>query len=104
MKKLSMLLGTAAGAFLLPAISFAEEAAQHADRPMYAIGKGFAVGVAALGCALGQGKIVSAALEGIARNPGASGQIFTPMILGVVFVETLLLFTLFLTGIMPIHP
>ena len=85
----------------MPAVSFAEEAAHDAaaGKPFYAIAKGFAVGVAAAGCALGQGKIVSAALDGIARNPGASGQIFTPMLLGVAFVETLLIFTLFLSGI-----
>ena len=99
MKKLNYLLG-AAVAFLMPAMAFAEDAAAaHADRPFYAIAKGFAVGIAALGCALGQGKIVSAALEGIARNPGAREQIFTPMLLGVVFVETLLIFTLFASGI-----
>lgn len=99
MKKLNYLLAGAV-AFLMPAVSFAEDAAHAAEgRPMYAIAKGFAVGIAALGCALGQGKIVSAALEGIARNPGAREQIFTPMLLGVVFVETLLIFTLFASGI-----
>ena len=99
MKKLNVLLGVAGAAWLLPAVSFAEDAAAHADKPFYALAKGFAVGVAALGCALAQGKIVSQALDGIARNPGASGQIFTPMLLGVAFVETLLIFTLFLSGI-----
>lgn len=91
----------AATAFLLPAISFAEEAAHDtaSGKPFYAIAKGFAVGVAALGCALAQGRIVGSAVEGIGRNPGASGQIFTPMLLGVAFVETLLIFTLFLSGI-----
>ncbi|MGZ3692806.1 MAG: ATP synthase F0 subunit C [Bdellovibrionota bacterium] len=100
MKKLTYLAGGAV-AFLAPALAFAEETAHTASegRPYYAIAKGFAVGVAALGCALGQGKIVSAALEGIARNPGAREQIFTPMLLGVVFVETLLIFTLFASGI-----
>lgn len=98
MKKMNLLLGAAAG-LAMPAMAFAEEAVAHADKPIYAAAKGFAVGVAALGCALGQGKIVSAALEGIARNPGAAGQIFTPMLLGVAFVETLLIFTLFLSGI-----
>lgn len=98
MNKLNYLLGTAA-AFLMPAMAFAEDAPAHADKPMYALAKGFAVGIAALGCALGQGKIVATALDGIARNPGASGQIFTPMLLGVAFVETLLIFTLFLSGI-----
>jgi F-type H+-transporting ATPase subunit c len=100
MNKMNMLLA-AAGAFLVPAVSFAEETVTHVveGRPMYALAKGFAVGIAALGCALGQGKIVSTALDGISRNPGASGQIFTPMLLGVAFVETLLIFTLFLSGI-----
>lgn len=102
MKKLSYLLG-AGVAFLVPAISFAEEAAAaataDAGRPFYALAKGFAVAIAALGCALAQGKIVSSALDGIARNPGAAGQMFTPMLLGVAFVETLLIFTLFLSGI-----
>ena len=101
MKKMNYMLGAAGIAFLMPAVSFAEEAAHDAaaGKPMYALAKGFAVGIAALGCALGQGKIVSTALDGIARNPGASGQIFTPMLLGVAFVETLLIFTLFLSGI-----
>jgi F-type H+-transporting ATPase subunit c len=99
MKKVSYLFGAAA-AFLMPAMAFAEEAAAAAaDKPMYAIAKGFAIGVAALGCALAQGKIVGTAVDGISRNPGASGQIFTPMLLGVAFVETLLIFTLFLSGI-----
>ena len=40
---------------------------------MFAIGAGFAIGVAAIGGGLGQGRAAAAALEGIARNPGASG-------------------------------
>ncbi len=98
MKKMNYLLGASA-AFFMPALAFAEEAAAGASKPEYAMAKGFAVGVAALGCALAQGKIVATAVDGISRNPGASGQIFTPMLLGVAFVETLLIFTLFLSGI-----
>ncbi len=103
MKKFNVFLGDVAAGFLVPAISFAEEVASTAaaGRPMYALAKGFAIAIAALGCALGQGKIVCAALEGIARNPAASGQIFVPMLLGVAFVETLLIFTIFLSGINP---
>ncbi len=101
MSKLNILLGGAA-AYMLPVMAFADDAAAHdasQGRPIYALAKGLAVGAAALGCALGQGKIVSAALDGIGRNPGAREQIFTPMLLGVVFVETLLIFTLFASGI-----
>ncbi len=59
-----------------------------------AIGSGLAMGLAALGGALGQGRAAAAALEGIARNPGASNKIFTPMLLGLAFIESLVLFTL----------
>ncbi len=57
------------------------------------IAAAFGMGIAAFGCGLGQGKIGAAALEGIARNPGAAGSIFTPMLLSLAFVETLVLFT-----------
>ncbi len=52
------------------------------------------MGAAAFGCGLGHGRIASAACEGMARNPGAAGPIRAAMILGLVFVETLVLFTL----------
>jgi F-type H+-transporting ATPase subunit c len=53
-----------------------------------AIGLGIAVGLAGLG----QGKIAAAAAEGIARNPGAGGAVQTAMIIGLAFVESLVLF------------
>ena len=56
------------------------------------LGIGLSIGLAVLGGALGQGKIGAAALEGIARNPSASDKVFVPMILGLAFVESLVLF------------
>lgn len=56
---------------------------------------GFAI-AAGLG-ALGQGKIGAAALEGTARNPSASGKLQTMMILGLAFVESLVIFALVIT-------
>jgi F-type H+-transporting ATPase subunit c len=50
--------------------------------------------LAAFGGALGQSKVASSACEGMARNPGAAGAIRAAMILGLVFIETLSLFTL----------
>ena len=50
------------------------------------------LGIAVVGGALGQGKIISSALESIARNPGASGQMFLVWILGAAFVESLVIF------------
>ena len=56
-----------------------------------AVGAGLAIGLAALGGGLGQGRSASAALEGIARNPQASGKIFTPMIIALALTESLVL-------------
>lgn len=57
-----------------------------------AAGIGFAI-AAGLG-AIGQGRIGASAVEGAARNPGAAGRIQTMMILGLVFIESLVIFTL----------
>ena len=58
-----------------------------------ALGAGLGLGIAALGGTIGQGKAAQAALEGIARNPEAGGKMFVPMILCLVFIESLVLFT-----------
>src|SRR5436309_3170538 len=59
----------------------------------------FAVGIAAFGGALGDGRAIAAACEGTARNPGAGGRIFTMLLLGLALIETLVLFT-FLTVVL----
>jgi F-type H+-transporting ATPase subunit c len=58
----------------------------------FAAGIGFAI-AAGLG-ALGQSRVASSAAEGAARNPGASGRIQILMIIGLAFIETLVIFTL----------
>ena len=50
------------------------------------------MGLTAIGGTVAQGKVASSALEGIARNPEASGKVFTPLILGLVLIESLVLF------------
>ena len=54
------------------------------------------LGIAAAGGALGQGKLVASVVESIGRNPGASGAMFVPMILGIAFIESLVLFVFLL--------
>ncbi|HUN62448.1 MAG TPA: ATP synthase F0 subunit C [Candidatus Sulfotelmatobacter sp.] len=73
---------------------FAQEPGAAGGKNLGAIAAGFGMALAAFGAALGQGKIASSACEGMARNPGAAGAIRAAMILGLVFVETLALFTL----------
>ena len=60
-------------------------------RGLIAVGAGLAIGAAAMGGALGQGKAVSAALDSIGRNPSASGKVFVPMILGLALIESLVI-------------
>lgn len=59
-----------------------------------ALASGIGLGLAALGCGLGQGKMVAHAMEGIARNPGAAKDMFVPMILGLAFIEALTIYAL----------
>jgi F-type H+-transporting ATPase subunit c len=59
-----------------------------------AIGAGLGIGIAAAGGALAQGRAVSSAMEGLSRNPQASDKMFLPLILGLVFIESLVIYTL----------
>ena len=59
-----------------------------------AIGAALAIGIAALGGALGQGRATATALDGIARNPAASGKILIPMVLGLALIESLVIYAL----------
>lgn len=67
-------------------------AAAGGDKGLYAIAAGLCMGVAVLGGALGQAKAAASALEGISRNPAADTKIFTPMLIGLAFIESLVLF------------
>lgn len=58
-----------------------------------AVAAGFGFAIAAALAAIGQSRVAAAAAEGVARNPGAGARIQTMMILGLVFIETLVLFT-----------
>jgi F-type H+-transporting ATPase subunit c len=96
MKKFSMVLLALVAVMLVVPSAFAQDAAGAAagGKGLMAIAAGFGMALAAFGGALGQGRIASAACEGMARNPGAAAAIRAAMILGLVFVETLALFTL----------
>lgn len=54
-----------------------------------AIGAGLAMGLAAIGIALGQGIIGSKAVESIARQPEAQASIRTTMIVAMAIMETI---------------
>ena len=91
MKKSAVALATV----LMSSIALAEEAGMgHGDKGMIALAAGLAIGLAAIGGAIGQGRTASSALEGIARNPAAQEKIFTPMIISLVLIESLVIYAL----------
>jgi len=59
-----------------------------------AVAAAIGLGVAAFGGALGQGQAVGKAVEGIARQPEATSQIQTAMIIGISFIESLTIYAL----------
>ncbi len=61
---------------------------------------GFALAIAAFGGAIGQGRAVASATEAIARNPGAAGEIRGALILGLVLIESLVIYVLLVTLIL----
>ncbi len=61
---------------------------------------GFALAIAAFGAALGQGKAIASAAEAIARNPGAAGEIRGALILGLVLIESLVIYVLLISLIL----
>ena len=61
---------------------------------------GFALAIAAAFGALGQGKSIAAAVEGIARNPSAAGEIRGNLILGLVLIESLVIYVLLISLIL----
>jgi F-type H+-transporting ATPase subunit c len=53
---------------------------------------GIGAGLAAIGAGIGIGKLAGSALEGIARQPEAAGNIRTTMLIAAAFVEGVSLF------------
>jgi F-type H+-transporting ATPase subunit c len=98
--KLSVIAAVATAIVFVPVLAFAQGAAAEIGANHFEANKwlaasaGFAIGIAALGGTMAQGRATSSALEGISRNPGAAARIQTPMILGLALIESLVLFAL----------
>ena len=92
MRKLQYLFMSLA-AMLLATPAFGQSAAATPYSPWTPIAAGLGMALAAGLCGLGQGKATASATEALARNPGARPGIFTFLILGLAFIESLALFT-----------
>jgi F-type H+-transporting ATPase subunit c len=96
-RKLSTVMGTVAMLVLAsPLLAMAQEGAAgggHAETAgLIALAANIGIGIAAFGSALGQGRVGAAAMESIGRNPNSTGQLFTPMIIALAFIEALTLY------------
>jgi F-type H+-transporting ATPase subunit c len=56
------------------------------------IAAGFGMAIGSFGTGLGQGLAIKSAVEGVARNPGASGKILTTMMIGLAMIESLAIY------------
>lgn len=61
---------------------------------------GFAMALASAMAALAQARAISAALDGMARQPNAAGRIQTALIIGLAFIESLAIYVLLIALIL----
>ncbi len=100
MKKISAIIILVLGVVLMATAAFAEttaaapEAGKYAFFGTVAAASAIGIGIAALGTGIGMGLGIGRAVEGIARNPEASGKIMTTMIVGLALIESLAIYTL----------
>ena len=98
----AMFVFAAAAAVAMPATVMAaedtaaaiEESSSDSSLGMKAIAAAICVGVAASAGAIGMGISIKGSAESVARQPEAEGSIRTVMMLGLVFVETAIIYAL----------
>ncbi|HOI93654.1 ATP synthase F0 subunit C [Syntrophobacter fumaroxidans] len=88
-----LVLGLTAAAFAAEA-GGGEKAAGVQFFVYSAVAAGFGIAIAAFGCGIGQGMAVRGAVEGIARNPEASGKVTVTMLIGLAMIESLSIYAL----------
>ena len=88
------------GAFFAPVYAQEPAGANTEIAKWSIITAGFALAFAAGLAALGQGRAVGAAVEAIARNPGAVGDIRGSLLLGLVLIESLAIYVLLISLIL----
>jgi F-type H+-transporting ATPase subunit c len=77
----------------IPALAQGQAAAENNNSGYGYLAAVIGFGIAAGLCGLGQGRVAGAACEGMARNPSAYNRVQVALILGLAFIETLVIFT-----------
>ena len=95
MKKfMTMFTGAMVAGMAVAPVAMASEGAASGQEGLIALAAGLAMGVGALGCGLGQGRAVAAAMESIGRNPNSADRLQTPMIIGLALIESIAIYAL----------
>ena len=101
MKKLLVIVPAMLVSLLWASLALAAEAAGATGGPglggffsAAVMAAGIAIGIAAFGTGIGQGLAVKSSVEGIARNPEASGKITVTMLIGLAMIESLCIYAL----------
>lgn len=97
-KQLFILFITISTLCILASICYAQEnsieVASQATKGYKALASGIALGLAAIGGAIGMGIAIAKATEGISRKPEAENKIRNTLMLGLVFIETAIIYAL----------
>ncbi len=99
MRKVFSVVMCMALVFVIGGVAFAQDhgAASAKDamsaKHMIGFACAFGLAIAAAIAAFSQSRAIAAALESVARQPEAGGRLQTMMLIGVVFIETLVIFT-----------
>ena len=99
MRKVFSVVLSMAFVFVVGGVAFAQAAghgtpaAPSTAKHMIGFACAFGLAIAAAIAAFSQSRAIAAALESVARQPEAGGRLQTMMLIGVVFIETLVIFT-----------
>jgi F-type H+-transporting ATPase subunit c len=95
MKKfMTMFTGAMVASMAVAPAAMAAEGGAPGQEGLIALAAGLAMGIGALGCGLGQGRAVAAAMESIGRNPNSAARLQTPMIIGLALIESIAIYAL----------
>lgn len=92
--KIALLLLVAGAALAFPALAMAQDGSMLTTDGARKLGGALGAGLAVLGGGLGIGRIGGSAVEAIARQPEAVGQIQTAMIISAALIEGATLFAI----------
>ena len=92
--KLVLLVAVLLTLFAAPALAQDGEAGDGGGANLGLLGAAVGIGIAAAGGAIGQGRATGEACAGLARNPGAGGRIQIMLLIGLAFMESVVIYAL----------